>query len=260
MCVAFLALDRHPRWRVVLATNRDETYARPTTPAHRWDDAPEVIAGRDDDAGGTWCGVRDGDLAWTLVTNVRDLPAHRDDALSRGDLTRAYLRLGAPPEVVAQDVHARRQRYNPFNLLLAQGDEVWYVSTHTSAPRRIGPGLYGLSNATLDVPWPKVTRGKQALAACLADPRLGPDPLFDLLDHAEPAPEAELPDTGVGREWERILSPIFIASERYGTRAQSVLLLDAEGQGVFAERTTTPGASREVRTFTLGSRETAATP
>ena len=90
MCVVFLAIDRHPRWRVVLASNRDEQYARPTTEAHRWPGCPRVIAGRDEEAGGTWLGVRD-DLAWSVVTNVRDLPAHREGRQSRGDLPLSFL-------------------------------------------------------------------------------------------------------------------------------------------------------------------------
>lgn len=259
MCVAFLALDRHPRWRVILATNRDETYSRASRPADQWADCPRVIGGRDEEAGGTWLGVRD-DLAWALVTNVRDLPAHREGARSRGDLPRDYLCGGPEAARAARGAFDQRAAFNPFNLLLAQGDEVWYVSTHRPGTERLRAGVYGLSNATLDDPWPKVTRGKRALSDLLPNPGLSLDPLFALLDDAEPAPEADLPETGVGLEWERTLSPIFIASERYGTRMQSVLLLDRDGGGLFAERTMTPGESRETRTFTLSAREPDAAP
>lgn len=259
MCVAFLALDRHPRWRVILATNRDEQYDRPTRPASRWEDCPRVIAGRDEEAGGTWFGVRD-DLAWTLVTNVRDLPAHHEGALSRGGLTRDFLCGDHPPTPYAFDAFSRRETYNPFNLLVAEQDEVWYVSSHHPTPERLTRGIYGLSNATLDVPWPKVRRGRQALAELLLRSDLGPEPLFGLLDDAEPAPDEELPETGVGRAWERVLSPIYIASERYGTRAQSVLLLDHRGGGVFMERTTTRTSRSAPRTFTLGTDSSAESP
>ncbi|HIG73860.1 MAG TPA: NRDE family protein [Bacteroidetes bacterium] len=259
MCVLFLAIDQHPRWRVVLASNRDEQYERSTRPADRWEDCPRVIAGRDEEAGGTWLGVRE-DLAWTVVTNVRDLPAHREGARSRGDLPRQFLCGGGSPSRYIRDMHGAREAFNPFNLLVARGDEVWYGSTHTEAPERLTAGIYGLSNATLDVPWPKVRRGKAALAELLGTPDLSPAPLFSLLDDAEPAPDPDLPETGVGLDWERVLSPIFIASERYGTRAQSVLLLDREGGGLFVERTTTPGLPASERAFTLGSRLPGATP
>ncbi len=266
MCVVFLALDRHPRWRVILAANRDEHYARPTAPAGLWRDDTEIIGGRDVEAGGTWLGVT-GSGRWAALTNVRDLPAHAKDRRSRGGLPADFLRGNDTPEAYARRAFRQRQAYNPFNLLTGAGADVWIASTHTDAPERVPPGVHGLSNATLNTPWPKVKRGTESLQGLLRDPAvldhadLAPEALFRLLADAEPAPDAALPETGVGLDWERTLSPIFIASPDYGTRASTVLLLDASGAGVFAERTTTPeasmpgnssgGAAREQR-FTLG--------
>ena len=250
MCVVFLALETHPRWRVVLAANRDETYARPTAPAAPWPDCPGVIAGRDLQADGTWLGATT-DGYWAVLTNVRDLPAHREGARSRGGLPAEFLCGNERAEAYALHTFERRGLYNPFNLLVADREGVWSVSTHRDAPERLAPGVYGLSNATLDTPWPKVSRGKRALAHALARDDLAPDDLFAILRDAEPAPDDALPETGVGLEWERTLSPIFIASPDYGTRASTVLLLDREGGGLFVERTTTPGAEATERAFTL---------
>ena len=251
MCVLFFALDQHPRYRLVFAANRDEGYDRPTAPAAWWDDCPDVLAGRDLNAGGTWMGVnRTG--RWTALTNVRDLPAHRDDARSRGALTRAFLCGGESAERYAARVFAERDAYNPFNLLLGDGDAVWYVSTHTEAPEPLGPGVYGLSNATLNVPWPKVMRGRAAFETVLAQERPDAEAFLAFLrDETRPLDDA-LPETGVGRAWERVLSPLFITSDDYGTRASMALLLTEDGQGHFAERTFAPRTLEPTtRTFDL---------
>src|SRR5690606_18941571 len=158
MCVLFFALDRHPRHRLVFAGNRDEFYRRPTAPAAPWSECPGVIAGRDLEAGGTWLGVR-GAGRWAVVTNVRDLPAHRPGARSRGALVSDFLCGAASAADFAAEVFAARAEYNPFNLLVDDGEALWYVSTHTDAAAPLGPGVYGLSNATLGVRWPKVQRG-----------------------------------------------------------------------------------------------------
>ena len=251
MCVLFFALDQHPRYRLVFAANRDEGYARPTAPAAWWDDCPGVLAGRDLSAGGTWMGVtRTG--RWTALTNVRDLKAHHDDARSRGDLTRAFLCGDESAAAYAARVFAERTVYNPFNLLIGDGEAVWTVSSHTEAPERLAPGVYGLSNATLNVPWPKVIRGLAAFEQALASEAPDPEAFFAFLRDEAKAPDEALPETGVGRAWERVLSPLFIRSEDYGTRASMVLLLNEEGQGHFTERTFEPGTLEAItRTFDL---------
>ena len=250
MCVVFLAIDQHPRWRIVLASNRDEFYARPTASASPWPDCPDVIAGRDLEAGGTWLGVTR-DERWTVVTNVRDLLAHRAGARSRGGLAADFLCGTDTAEEYARRTFGHRTLYNPFNLLMADRQSVWYVSTHRDSPEKLGAGLYGLSNATLDVPWPKVTRGTGGLAEILHREDFAPEDLFALLADAEPAPDAMLPDTGVGLAKERMLSSILIASPDYGTRASSVLLQDRSGGSLFVERTVAASQHTHERTFLL---------
>ena len=236
MCVLFFAYRRHPRCRLVFAGNRDEFYARPTSAAGWWRDCPDVLAGRDLEAGGTWLGVTRANR-WAVVTNVRDLPAHHEAARSRGDLVRDFLCRDTLAERFATEVFTDRMAYNPFNLLVDDGAALWYVSTHTEAPVALAPGLYGLSNATLGVRWPKVERGLAAFEPLIADDEPDPEALLMLLHDGTPAADADLPVTGVGLERERMLSSLFITSATYGTRASSVLLLDAEGRGRFVERT-----------------------
>lgn len=252
MCVLFFAYDRHPRYRLVFAGNRDESYGRPAAPAAPWSSCPGVIAGRDLEAGGTWLGVR-GASRWAVVTNVRDLAAHRAGARSRGGLVGDFLCGTASAADYASAVFAERAAYNPFNLLVDDGAALWYVSTHTEAAVPLAPGVYGLSNATLGVRWPKVRRGLDAFEPLLEGEEVAPEPLFDLLAARATAPDDQLPDTGVGLARERRLSALFIASPGYGTRASTVLLLEKGGGGLFAERTFEPGgAPGATRRFDLG--------
>jgi len=235
MCVLFFAHRVHPRYRLVFAGNRDEAYARPATTAGWWEDHTDVLAGRDLEAGGTWLGMTQGGR-WSVVTNVRDLPAHRDRGRSRGDLVKDFLTGPTLPEAFAEQVFSERGEFNPFNLIVGDAEAVWIVSTHRDAPEGLAPGVYGLSNATLDEPWPKVVRGKDAFEKVLEDAEPDPEACLTLLYDSENASDDELPDTGVGLEMERMLSSLFIASDRYGTRASSVILLN-DGGGRFVERT-----------------------
>lgn len=250
MCLVAFALDAHPRWTVVVAGNRDEAYARPTAPAAWWPDAP-VLAGRDLEAGGTWMGVAPGGR-WAVVTNVRDLPAHRPRDRSRGRLPTDFLMGERSPGRYAADVWADREAFNPFNLLVGAGADVAYVSSHADGVQRVSAGVHGLSNATLDVPWPKTARLAARLEAVLARPDLAPAHLWPLLADDAVAPDDALPETGVGLDRERALSAAFIRMPGYGTRTSQVLLLDADGRGVFAERTFVEGEARETRRFEIG--------
>ena len=235
MCLVLFALDAHPTQSLVVLANRDEAYARPSAPSGWWDDRPDVLAGRDLTGGGTWMGVtRTG--RWTAVTNVRDPASVRDDARSRGDLTRRFLTSTAAPAAYARAVARQRGDYNGFNLVVGDPDATWFVSTREPAPRRLGAGVYGLSNDTLDTPWPKVRRGTRGLARLLEDRRFDRAAAFDLLAHAEPAPDAELPDTGVGLAWERLLSPAYIETPDYGTRTRTVLTRTHDGTVEWTER------------------------
>lgn len=247
MCTLLFAVGVHPRYPLVLAANRDEFYARETAPAGWWREAPQLFAGRDLQAGGTWCGVtRAG--RWAALTNVRDPADVRAGVVSRGALVADYLRGGAGPgEYVAA---IAGERYAGFNLVCGDRDGVWYMNNKTGERRRLGPGLYGLSNAALDTPWPKVVRGKAGLAGLLAGEGMSPSAIAAMLADTTPAADAELPDTGVGLELERALSPLCIAMPGYGTRVSTALLVGADGWTLCREQATVPGpqpATAEVK-------------
>lgn len=235
MCLILFAHKVHPDYPLVLAGNRDEFYDRPTAPAAFWADAPEILAGRDLVGGGTWLGItRAGRLA--TVANYRHPAEKHVQGLSRGFLTVDFLCGASTPLDYLETVARLGESCKGFNLLVADGDEFAYYSNRDGVIRRLTPGIYGLSNALLDTPWPKVAQGKVALEGLLIAGPPEPEALLAILaDTSRPADHL-LPDTGVGLERERLLSSRFIASADYGTRASTVLLIDRTGQVTFVER------------------------
>ena len=240
MCLIFVAWQRHPAYRLVVAANRDEFYARPTAPAGFWNEAPDLIAGRDLEAGGTWLGVsRQGRFA--ALTNFRGGKVHAAFAPSRGHLVGDYLRSSDTPPVYLESLATRAPEYNGFNLLVGDDEQLHWFSNRAAGPLALDPGVYGISNDLLDTPWPKVVRGKAAFTRLLADERLDIDAVFDLLADRQPADDADLPDTGIGLALERALSPMFIAAGDYGTRSSTVLTIEVNGNITLHERTHAPG-------------------
>jgi len=244
MCLAVVALDAHPSYGVVIAANRDEFHARPAAAAHWWNEG--WLAGRDLAGGGTWLGVtRAG--RWALLTNVRD-PARFDPrAPSRGALvTRVLADPGAAAAVIPALV-AAGARYNGFNLLGGEPGEAHWASNRNAGAHALAPGIHGLSNHLLNTPWPKVVRTKAAMAAwCSAEPGGGRalEPLFAILRDRTPAPDAELPVTGIPLDRERLLSAPFIVSDSYGTRCSTVLVLGHDGNARFVERSFDPAGDQ----------------
>ena len=244
MCLILLALDTHPDYSLVVAANRDEFYHRPTARAAFWKDAPGVLAGRDLKAGGTWLGIdRRGRFA--AVTNYRQGQREREAPRSRGHLVSDYL-----TERIDCRVHMRRVErdatlYNGFNLIAGDDRALFYVTNREGVVRALEPGVYGLSNHLLDSPWPKVEAGKSGLSALLAGGGELIPKLFELLSDCRQAADDSLPKTGVGPEWERLLSSAFIASEAYGTRSSTVVLVGRAGGVSFVERGFGPGAALE---------------
>jgi uncharacterized protein with NRDE domain len=233
MCLAVIALGAHPFYPLVVAANRDEFHDRPTAAAAWWDES--WLAGRDLQAGGTWLGItRAGRIA--LLTNVRDPARHDPQAPSRGNLVTRALADAAPPAEALAAAIADGGEHNGFNLVVGNSTEMHWGSNRAGTPRALAPGLHGLSNASLDTPWPKVVRTKAAIAAW-CDARGGdPAALLSVLADRSLAPDDELPATGVTLAWERMLSAPFIVSERYGTRSSTVIAVDAEGHVQFVER------------------------
>lgn len=236
MCLILFACHMHPDYPLVLAANRDEFHARPTRSAQWWDDSPNLLAGQDLTAGGTWLGITDsGRMA--AITNYRDPASHNPAARSRGKLTTGFLQQQISPADYQEQLQAQRNNYNSYNLLFGSVEKLHYFSNRGDAPTMLSPGIYGLSNHLLNTPWPKVRRGKQGLAQALKQRKLDPEPLWQILSDPSPAPDSELPETGIGIEWERTLSAIRIAGDHYGTRTSTLLLARRDGVIHFTERT-----------------------
>lgn len=250
MCLILVAWQSRADYPLMLAANRDEFHARPTDPASFWRDAPKIIAGRDLTAGGTWLGVTTTGR-FAAITNFRDLLPPPADAPSRGKLVGDFLRGNESPAAFMQRVAADADRYAGFSLFAGTPAELAFFSNRSGAPRRLDPGTYALSNAALDVPWPKVERMRNEFARRI-EQRPDPEALLDLLNDREPAPDAELPATGLPLDRERLLSAPFVVSPTYGTRASSVLLFDAAHRATFVERDFDPeGLPIETRSFTF---------
>ena len=235
MCLIVFANNHHPHYRLVLGANRDEYRDRPTDPAGYWADHPQVLAGRDRQAGGTWLGVtRDGKVA--AVTNYRDPRQQTVDPPSRGRLVADYL-TGTMDIAAFQSLLNRDgDIYDGFNLLYGTVDQLYYFTNRGGSSGPIQAGIHALSNHLLDTRWPKVLVARKRLETTLAMTAFEPDDIFTAL--ADPAPFADtlLPDTGIGLERERGLSPLFIEGSVYGTRSTTVVLIDRDNHVTFRER------------------------
>jgi len=230
MCLTALAWQVHPRFPLVLAANRDEFHHRPTAPMQWWDDG-HTLAGRDLQAGGTWLGIsRLGRIG--LITNVREPGQHREGLPSRGERIPWWL----APEQSASEMGQRLEAVptNGFNLLgidLADAGLHYWSNRH---PHRLHlrPGIYGLSNASLDTPWPKLQRLKKELTAQLnkglSSSTEWMPALFEALLTRDQPDDAALPSTGISMEWERHLGSVFIQTPdgRYGTRCSTLLVAE----------------------------------
>ena len=236
MCLIAFALDHHPRYSLVLSANRDEFLHRETEPAGFWRDAPHLLAGRDRLAGGTWLGVTTGGKL-AAVTNYRDPRIQVADPPSRGMLVADYLRdESMTPADLRAHLLSRGDSYDGFNLIYGTISELHYFTNRGGSSGPITPGIHALSNHLLDTRWPKLVEAKSRLEAILQQDEPAVVELFRAM--ADPAPFADelLPDTGIGPEFERFLSPIFIKGERYATRSTSVIFVSRSGEVTFCEQ------------------------
>ncbi|MBW1667096.1 MAG: NRDE family protein [Deltaproteobacteria bacterium] len=236
MCLVLLAVEKHPNYKLVIAANRDEYYDRSSSKAGFWKEAPEILAGRDLVGGGTWLGIsKKGRIG--LLTNYRDPQSRRQDAPSRGALVSGYLLGKQSPVQYLEEVREKAHLFNGFNLVVGNKDKIYYYSNRTGEISKLPPGIHGLSNHLLNTPWPKVVRGKQGISRLMEDSGdVLVEKLFELLKDTHVAADELLPNTGVGLDWERILSPIFITSPSYGTRSSTLLLIGRNGYVSFLER------------------------
>jgi uncharacterized protein with NRDE domain len=239
MCLILAAIDQHPDYPLIIAANRDEFYARPSRPLSWWPEDAQLLGGRDLESGGSWFGLtRAGHLA--AVTNYREAGTKLPQRPSRGILVRDYLQQTTG---WGDWLKSRAQEFNGFNLLYGKWNQLNWFSNRGGATTRLETGIYGLCNSLLDTPWPKVERGKRLLQQRLGQQNFTPEDLLQILQDDLPAAHDKLPDTGIGQEWEHLLSPIFICSETYGTRASTILLIDRQQQANILERNWRPNGS-----------------
>ena len=240
MCVLAFAWRAHPRWRLVLAGNRDELHARPATPLARWGEPSHVVAGMDLQSGGTWLGVSEqGRLA--VVTNLRGHGSVAPDKVSRGALVNGMLSGDGPWSDAA---HTDLSRFNPFNLIVADVEHARFFSNQPAVVRStLTPGIYGLSNGALDEPWPKTVLLKSRLLEWVMNGDTRHETLLDDLR------DETLPDVGIPAPLPSDVplepkdSPIFIRHPVYGTRCSTVVTIDERGQGIITERRYSPAGN-----------------
>lgn len=236
MCLLVLGYRAHPAYSLVVAANRDEYYGRPTAPASFWTDRPDILAGRDLDQGGTWMGITTAGR-FAALTNYRDPQSKRDHTRSRGLLVSEFLRGEASPREYLGRVLEERAQYNDFNLIAGDNEQLCYLSSRQARIELLSPGIHGLSNHLLNSDWPKVTRAKARLATAVAQPEVQlRQTLFSYLADRGTYADPELPNTGIGLEWERTLSAAFIVAPTYGTRASTLVLFRHDGSVEFEER------------------------
>jgi uncharacterized protein with NRDE domain len=236
MCLIVFAWRVIPGLPLVACANRDEYYDRPATPAGPWPDAPNIIAGRDLQGGGSWMGVtKTGPHGpkFAALTNIRAPDERRTDAPTRGALVADFLKGDLDAPAYLDRIAATAQAYNGFNLVLGDRECMYWFSNRAGADPRNGkplePGIYGVSNSLLDAPWPKVVRTKATFASLLLQ-GAPEEAYFEMLADTTRAPDMRLPDTGVPIDLERQLSAVCIEIPGYGTRTSTVvkMYLDAE--------------------------------
>lgn len=251
MCLINLHFNNHPTYKLIIAANRDEFYKRPTASAHFWEDEPEILAGRDLVQMGTWLGIsKQGRFA--ALTNFRDQKLNDAAKISRGEIVRQYLASSTSTTDFLQTLKNNRDNYAGYNLIFGSADELYHYNNILDEDNIMETGTHALSNHTLNTPWPKVIKGKKMLHAyVIGNTEIEIDMLFNIVSNAEIAADNELPQTGVGIELERMLSPLFIKTPEYGTRSSTILLVDHQNHVTFVERTYVNGEYQTEETFTF---------
>ena len=232
MCVIAFAYKMPGLGHLVVLANRDEKYARPAAPLDFWPDRPDILGGRDLQAGGSWMAINS-NSRFAAVTHIREgfgKPGER----SRGELVSRFVTGQEPSLDFLRWVQAEKAHYAPFNLLFGEVDDLYHYHSSTGQLTRVTPGIHTLSNATLDTPWFKCERLAQHLVNLRRMP--GDADAYTWLEDTTQAPQERLPNTGIGSVFERQLSPIFINARDYGTLSSMLLYVSARGDVAFAER------------------------
>ena len=251
MCLINFHLREHPKYKLIIAANRDEFYERPTATAHFWEDHSTVLAGRDLLQLGTWLGItKEGRIA--ALTNYRDPSKEKNYAISRGEVITNYLISEDTPRDYLTFINQNRHRYNGFNLIVGNQNQLYYYNNVESKISKIPSGTHGLSNHMLNTSWPKVEKGKQMLRDYVMNHQdVEVTKLFEILSDSEQAQDLYLPQTGIDMDLERKLSPLFIKTPNYGTRNSTVLLIDNDNFVTFVERTYQNGVFMNDSHFTF---------
>lgn len=250
MCLILFAYKKHPKYPLIVAANRDEFYERPTAAAHFWEDIPQILAGRDLEKMGTWMGLTTKGR-FSALTNYRNPKESQDGKKSRGQLVTDSLMYEGSIKNYMESLSQSNRLFPGYNLLAGDIHHLYYYSNVGGKAMELDSGIYGLSNHLLNSSWPKVEKGREGLKRIIErkdEPAL--DELFSLLADSEQAPDERLPKTGVPLEMERMLSPLFIESEGYGTRSSTVLLL-SETEGKYVERVYGKDGTHQTQTFTI---------
>jgi len=236
MCLIIVSYKAHPDYPLVLAANRDEMYQRPSRAAHFWPDSPSILAGQDVEQGGSWLGLhKNGRFA--AVTNYRDGLKVTNAVTSRGLLVSEYLQSQCSSITFLEQRLADLNNYNGFNLIVGDMSALYFLSSREQTYEQLRKGIYGISNGDMDSAWPKVDWAKQQLSDLIADDAGNHEAILAMLADRHIPVDKRLPDTGIGIEWERVLSPVFILAKEYGTRASTVLTIDNHNRARFSERT-----------------------
>ncbi|MTI87180.1 MAG: NRDE family protein [Balneolaceae bacterium] len=237
MCLIVFSHNHHPVYKLILAANRDEFYKRPSRAAQFWKNEhhPEILAGQDLKGKGTWLGIHK-DGRWGALTNYRSPLARKKNPPTRGKLVIDYLKEEQSARQYLDQVHPQSNRFNGFNLLLGDQQGLFHYSNHEQQIHSVAPGIHGISNASLNTPWPKLKTARHKLRDITHSDQFEKEELFTLLQNKEKAPMDQLPDTGITPELERAVSSIFIKTKSYGTRCSTLVLMDYEGNIDFTER------------------------
>jgi len=256
MCLLAFAYKVHPKFPLILIGNRDEFHNRPSREAMFWvkEGYPNILAGKDLEAGGTWLGIHKNGK-WAVLTNYRDLTKTKSEAPSRGDLVLNYLKEEISMRDYAFNLRTQAQDYNGFNLILGDKEEILHYSNESDIITIIPPGIHGLSNALLNVPWKKVIRTKSGLKNAIKqieNDDINPNSFLDILLDETKAKEEDLPHTGLSKEKEMAISSPFIIGEEYGTKSAHLITIDCFGTMQFTERIFKAGTKKikSERTFT----------
>ena len=251
MCLIVFAYQTE-NYPFLLAGNRDEFYSRPTRKAQYWDHYPDLLAGKDLKAGGTWMGVtKNGKFA--ALTNYRDIKFIKENAPSRGHIVKDFLISDAAPEDYLSSLNQDAEKYNGFNLIAGTIEELFYLNNQQNEVKKLEPGFYSISNAFLNTDWPKTKSALHQFKETVQPGNFNENNLFDILVDSKTFPQELLPSTGLSEDMEKAVSSIFIQTPDYGTRCSTIVHAKKNGKLSFSERTYKPGSKKVKDTvkFTL---------